>query len=64
MVIAAGFGYTAPNWVGAALAGSALLLAVLSAGLERRTAPVTAQPAATVRGANRRVQSPGTSVMP
>jgi DHA1 family inner membrane transport protein len=64
MVIAAGFGYTAPNWVGAALAGSALLVAVLSAGLERRTAPVTAQPAATVRGANRRVQSPGTSVMP
>ncbi|MEU6279666.1 MFS transporter [Streptomyces sp. NPDC047028] len=64
MVIAAGFGYTAPNWVGAALAGSALLLAVLSAGLERRTAPVTAQPAATVRGANRRVQSPGNSVMP
>ncbi|WP_129308055.1 MFS transporter [Streptomyces sp. L2] len=64
MVIAAGFGYTAPNWVGAALAGSALLLAALSAGLERRTAPVTAQPAATVRGANRRVQSPGNSVMP
>ena len=64
MVIAAGFGYTAPSWVGAVLAGSALLLAVLSAGLERRTAPVTAQPAATVRGANRRVQSPGNSVMP
>ncbi|MEU0136754.1 MFS transporter [Streptomyces sp. NPDC006296] len=38
MVIAAGFGYTAPNWVGAALAGSALLLAVLSGAIERRTA--------------------------
>ncbi|MGW2930957.1 MFS transporter [Streptomyces sp. NPDC001156] len=40
IVIAAGLGYTAPNWVGAALAGSALLLAFFSAALERRqTAP-------------------------
>lgn len=38
MVIAAGLGYTAPNWVGAALAASALVLAVVSNGLERRTA--------------------------
>ncbi|MGY1499254.1 MFS transporter [Streptomyces sp. QTS52] len=39
-VIAAGLGYTAPNWVGAALATGALLLAFLSAALERRpTAP-------------------------
>lgn len=38
LVIGAGFGYTAPNWVGAALAGSALLLAVLSSVLERRDA--------------------------
>ncbi|MEV6259333.1 MFS transporter [Streptomyces sp. NPDC051784] len=38
IVIAAGFGYTAPNWVGAALAASALLLAVLSGALERRKA--------------------------
>ncbi|MGW0534667.1 MFS transporter [Streptomyces sp. NPDC003032] len=38
IVIAAGLGYTAPNWVGAALAGSALVLAVVSAGLERRSA--------------------------
>ncbi|WOX20268.1 MFS transporter [Streptomyces solicathayae] len=38
-VIAAGLGYTAPNWVGALLAGAALLLAVWSAALERR-APV------------------------
>ncbi|MFD6280113.1 MFS transporter [Streptomyces sp. NPDC060209] len=37
IVIAAGFGYTAPNWVGAALAASALLLAVLSGAIERRT---------------------------
>ncbi|MBD0671808.1 MFS transporter [Streptomyces sp. CBMA156] len=45
-VISAGLGYTAPNWVGAALAASALLLALWSAALERRdhsrpaTAPV------------------------
>ncbi|MFC7305978.1 MFS transporter [Streptomyces monticola] len=38
IVIAAGLGYTAPNWVGAVLAASALVLAILSAGLERRTA--------------------------
>jgi len=37
VVISAGFGYTAPNWVGALLAGSALLLAVWSAALERST---------------------------
>ncbi|WP_405983445.1 MFS transporter [Streptomyces sp. NBC_00872] len=37
IVIAAGFGYTAPNWAGAALAGSALVLAVVSGALERRT---------------------------
>ncbi|WP_369148394.1 MFS transporter [Streptomyces sp. R44] len=37
MVIAAGFGYTSPNWVGAALAAAALLLAFWSAALERRT---------------------------
>ncbi|MGW6746679.1 MFS transporter [Streptomyces sp. NPDC055025] len=37
IVIAAGFGYTAPNWAGAALAGSALVLAIVSGALERRT---------------------------
>ncbi|MER7948802.1 MFS transporter [Streptomyces sp. NPDC096079] len=43
MVIAAGFGYTSPNWVGAALAAAALLLAFWSAALERRTpAPTVA----------------------
>src|SRR5690606_21038918 len=35
LVIAADLGYTAPNWVGALLAGSALGLAFLSAALER-----------------------------
>jgi DHA1 family inner membrane transport protein len=38
IVIAAGLGFTAPNWVGALLAGSALVLAVLSSALERRDA--------------------------
>ncbi|GGU27479.1 MFS transporter [Streptomyces lavendofoliae] len=38
LVIAAGLGFTAPNWVGAALAASALVLAVLSSALERRDA--------------------------
>jgi DHA1 family inner membrane transport protein len=36
LVISAGLGDTAPNWVGAALAAAALVLAVLSAALERR----------------------------
>ncbi|MBC9714184.1 MFS transporter [Streptomyces sp. TRM66268-LWL] len=36
VVISAGLGYTAPNWVGALLAASALVLAFVSAGLERR----------------------------
>ncbi|MEV6731304.1 MULTISPECIES: MFS transporter [unclassified Streptomyces] len=38
LVIAAGLGWTAPNWVGAALATSALVLALVSGALERRTA--------------------------
>ncbi|MFF9059099.1 MFS transporter [Streptomyces sp. NPDC101213] len=36
LVIAGGLGYTAPNWVGAALAATALALALVSAALERR----------------------------
>lgn len=36
LVLSAGFAYTAPNWVGAAMAAAALGLAVLSAVLERR----------------------------
>lgn len=39
LVISAGLGYTAPNWVGALLAASALGLAVVSARLERGAAP-------------------------
>ncbi|MBT2382804.1 MFS transporter [Streptomyces sp. ISL-11] len=37
LVISAGFSYTAPNWVGALMAASALVLALVSASLERRT---------------------------
>jgi DHA1 family inner membrane transport protein len=37
IVIATGLGYTAPNWVGALLSGSALLLSLLAARLDRRT---------------------------
>ncbi|ASU85832.1 MFS transporter [Nocardiopsis gilva YIM 90087] len=37
-VIAQGFGLTAPNWAGAVLPAGALLLAVLSAALDRRDA--------------------------
>jgi len=36
-VIAAGFGYTGPSWVGVILATSALGLALWSGALERRT---------------------------
>jgi MFS transporter, DHA1 family, inner membrane transport protein len=36
LVIAGGLGYTAPNWVGALMAAAALLLALVSAALERR----------------------------
>lgn len=36
IVITAGFGWTAPSWVGAGLAGVGLALAAVSGGLERR----------------------------
>lgn len=39
LVIDAGLGYTAPSWVGAVLAVSALVLALIAAMLERRGAP-------------------------
>ncbi|MFE9252575.1 MFS transporter [Streptomyces sp. NPDC007088] len=53
LVISAGFGYTAPNWVGAALALSALLVAFLSAWLERAGRPgVTPVPAARPSASN------------
>ena len=48
VVIAAGFGYTAPNWVGAALAAAALLLGLLSAALERRESAADAVVAGSV----------------
>ncbi len=38
LVIAAGLGYTAPDWVGAAPAASAPVLALISGALERRRA--------------------------
>ncbi|MGW6918075.1 MFS transporter, partial [Kitasatospora sp. NPDC054939] len=48
LVIAAGLGWTAPNWVGALLAAAALVLALWSAALERRApaaGPTAAAPA-------------------
>ncbi|MGW0252361.1 MFS transporter [Nocardia goodfellowii] len=44
VVIAAGFGYTAPNWVGVALVLAALVLAGVSARLEHRAADRSAAP--------------------
>jgi DHA1 family inner membrane transport protein len=38
LVIAGGFGWTAPSWVGACLAGVGLALAVVSGAMERRPA--------------------------
>jgi DHA1 family inner membrane transport protein len=40
IVIAAGLGYTSPNWIGALLSGTALLLSFLAAFLNRRTRAV------------------------
>ncbi len=37
LVVAAGFGYTSPSWVGAGLAVAGLLVLLASAGLHRRT---------------------------
>jgi DHA1 family inner membrane transport protein len=42
LVIAGGLGYTAPNWVGAVLSAAALVLAVISAALERRAVATVA----------------------
>ncbi|MGW6858904.1 MFS transporter [Streptomyces xanthophaeus] len=55
IVITAGLGWTAPNWVGAALAASALVLALVSGALERRTAGRTGS-ASRIRAAG----APGT----
>ncbi|MEV7569240.1 MFS transporter [Streptomyces tanashiensis] len=58
IVISAGLGFTSPNWVGAALAGAALLLAFWSAALERRApAKDTASAAADRAGADRASES-------
>ncbi|MFB6979272.1 MFS transporter [Streptomyces scopuliridis] len=62
IVIAAGFGYTAPNWAGAALAGSALVLAVVSSALERRTP--TAGQAVTEAAAPRQAERATTAAAP
>lgn len=59
LVIAAGLGWTAPNWVGAALAASALVLALVSGALERRTS--AARPGAGAAETDRSVD-PGTAV--
>ena len=42
VVITAGFGWTAPSWVGAGLAGVGLALAVVSGAFERRRTPSSA----------------------
>ncbi|MEU4275888.1 MFS transporter [Streptomyces tanashiensis] len=58
LVISAGLGFTSPNWVGAALAGAALLLAFWSAALERRApAKDTASAPADRAGADRASES-------
>ncbi|MFE9325601.1 MFS transporter [Nocardia sp. NPDC052278] len=44
VVIAAGYGYTSPNWVGVVLVVSALGLAVLSGNLERRGTETSSEP--------------------
>ena len=44
LTIDAGWGYTAPSWVGAALAAAGLGTALLSGRLDRRTAPATGDP--------------------
>ncbi|MEV0602377.1 MFS transporter [Streptomyces sp. NPDC050315] len=51
LVISAGLGVTAPNWVGALLAASALVLAFWSAALERRDRAVAGGTGRVVAGA-------------
>jgi DHA1 family inner membrane transport protein len=57
VVIAAGFGYTSPNWVGAVLSGTALLLSFLAAYLDRRTRAARVAGAAAVREPGDRAQA-------
>ncbi|WP_055489111.1 MFS transporter [Streptomyces sp. TP-A0356] len=56
LVIAAGLGYTAPNWVGALLSGAALVLSFLAAFLDRRTR--TRAPAGVVTASEKAGQAP------
>ncbi|MGW5682545.1 MFS transporter [Nonomuraea sp. NPDC003754] len=53
LVISGGFGITAPNWVGALMAGSALVLALVSGLLDRRQARRPARATAEVAAAER-----------
>ena len=48
LVIAAGHGYTSANWVGVALTGSALVLALVSGAVERGSAGRAGRPGRTV----------------
>jgi DHA1 family inner membrane transport protein len=57
IVIAAGFGYTSPNWVGAVLSGTALLLSFLAAYLDRRTRVARAADATALREPGDRAQA-------
>lgn len=41
LVIAAGYGYAATNWAGAAMAVGALILALISGAMDRRSAPTS-----------------------
>ncbi|WP_433713575.1 MFS transporter [Nocardia sp. CA-084685] len=53
VVIAAGYGYTSPNWVGVILVVSALCLAVVSGNLERRGAETPSETTETLVTAGR-----------
>lgn len=53
LVISAGFGYTAPNGVGALMAAAALVLALVSAALERRGGQPSGLPDASEPSASR-----------
>ncbi|MEU4270632.1 MFS transporter [Streptomyces sp. NPDC026092] len=58
VVIATGLGFTAPNWVGALLSGTALLLAFLAAFLDRRNRSAAAAPETTSQPVEARAAAP------
>ncbi|MFG2412924.1 MFS transporter [Streptomyces goshikiensis] len=64
LVIAAGLGWTAPNWVGAALAASALVLALVSGALERRTAATRTHPGGAGGSGGPAVAAPAAGAVP